>query len=134
MSENASDSDNTSKPAPDAAKPKGARKASKKATSNRCQHRHVSQKPLGRGMNGQPFTTSLRFDLLQQRGCLIIEQSSWRLDNRYQSQELRRVSDRYWLKGATRLELKGNSCRRIHLLIKRNTDRITDNRNLCHAR
>lgn len=83
-------------------------------------------------MNGQPLTTSLRFNLLQQRGRLVVEQSSWRREQGGNRHKLGRVGKGYWLIWATRLELKRNSCRRIHLLIERNSDCITNDWS-CHA-
>lgn len=84
-------------------------------------------------MNGQPFNSSLRLYLLQQRGRLVIEQSSWCRYHSGERQKLRRVGNGYWLIRATRLELKRNSCRRIYLLIERNSDCITNDWS-CHAR
>jgi hypothetical protein len=52
MSENTSDSENISKPAPDTAKPKGAPKASKKAkTAKAFRAKKTAAKPKGEGTN-----------------------------------------------------------------------------------
>jgi hypothetical protein len=47
MSENVIDSENTSKPAPEAAKPKGARKRTKKAKPAKKVGRAKTSKPMG---------------------------------------------------------------------------------------